>query len=314
MIRHPTAIYKLRHQTGAAVTAQTHRLTATMIQDDDMAPDIDLQTATSNRGGGYGETQSFVGDDDQEGETAPPFAERLNLPTTVPNRGRRRSAFGLNQPLNASGNASLLDALVSGSATHEDKTVKKYRQLKQRLDGYNGEDNDSVFYTRHLVDVAKTLVRNGTYPNLNKAIKKTMGWSQADIDMYINAGKITKPTQVLYLNELRADERGDYEVTGGNPLMQGHPPQPYSTTDEFSKFSGKGFAIYVMSPTGEFYSASHKVGLFHHSSFLGGDEIGGAGEWKIEDGILKSITNKSGHYEPGQISWYRCSFSLSDVV
>jgi hypothetical protein len=39
-------------------------------------------------------------------------------------------------------------------------------------------------------------------------------------------------------------------------------------------------------------------GLFHHSSFLGGAPVLGAGEWQVRTGLLRLITAKSGHYQP----------------
>jgi hypothetical protein len=68
----------------------------------------------------------------------------------------------------------------------------------------------------------------------------------------------------------------------------------------FSKFLGKGFGIYAMDGSGTFYADAHRVGLFHHSSFTQGGEVAGAGELKVQDGSLKHISNKSGHYQPGR--------------
>jgi hypothetical protein len=65
-----------------------------------------------------------------------------------------------------------------------------------------------------------------------------------------------------------------------------------------SKFMGRGFAIYVMDKGGRIFAAMHKVGIFHHSSFLAGGSVAGAGEIKVDHGTIKSITNKSGHYRP----------------
>ena len=74
----------------------------------------------------------------------------------------------------------------------------------------------------------------------------------------------------------------------------------YDTSHMYSKFKGDGFGIYVMGRDGKFYSNSHKIGLFHHSSFLSGGDVAGAGEMKVTGGNLEWITNKSGHYFPGE--------------
>jgi len=102
-------------------------------------------------------------------------------------------------------------------------------------------------------------------------------------------------TQVKYLGTDEA--RDEFELKVGGSVTQGG--QPYDTSAMYSKFKGDGFAIYVMGQDGRFYSTSHKIGLFHHSSFLGGGAVAGAGEIKVVGGTIQYITNKSGHYWPG---------------
>ncbi|WP_128330261.1 hypothetical protein [Apibacter sp. HY039] len=54
-----------------------------------------------------------------------------------------------------------------------------------------------------------------------------------------------------------------------------------------------------MSKKGNIYiSKYNEVGKFHHSSLVAGEEVAAAGEIIIENGIIKMITNKSGHYLP----------------
>ncbi|MCD9020873.1 hypothetical protein [Cohnella silvisoli] len=38
---------------------------------------------------------------------------------------------------------------------------------------------------------------------------------------------------------------------------------------------------------------------FHHSSFLGGEEVAGAGEMQVRDGQVELVSDTSGHYRPG---------------
>ncbi|KFF28053.1 hypothetical protein [Chryseobacterium vrystaatense] len=58
-------------------------------------------------------------------------------------------------------------------------------------------------------------------------------------------------------------------------------------------------AIFVMSENGKIYvSKNYGYGEFHHSSFLSGKPISAGGEIYIERGIIKEITNDSGHYTP----------------
>ena len=124
-------------------------------------------------------------------------------------------------------------------------------------------------------------------------------------------------TKVKYIQT--AEARKEFELEIGGSLKQGG--EAYDTSKMYSKFMGDGFGIFVMSADGRFYSTSHKIGLFHHSSFLAGGAVAGAGEMKVEGGTLKYITNKSGHYWPGDrelvqtlMALKRASVDVSAVV
>lgn len=60
---------------------------------------------------------------------------------------------------------------------------------------------------------------------------------------------------------------------------------------------GRG-AIFVMDCHGSIYiSLFHRRGEFHHSSFLAGAPVAAAGEVEVENGVIQSISNRSGHYQ-----------------
>jgi hypothetical protein len=61
---------------------------------------------------------------------------------------------------------------------------------------------------------------------------------------------------------------------------------------------GDRIAIYVLSDDDVFYTHSAKLHRFHHTSFVKGDAIKAAGEWRVESGQLKWISSASGHYKP----------------
>ncbi|MCP4346294.1 MAG: hypothetical protein GY795_12305, partial [Desulfobacterales bacterium] len=66
-----------------------------------------------------------------------------------------------------------------------------------------------------------------------------------------------------------------------------------------SVFTGEGMAIYAMDDMGNIYVSNYHVsGKFHHSSFLSGRPVAAAGQISVENGIIKTITRKSGHYRP----------------
>jgi hypothetical protein len=133
-------------------------------------------------------------------------------------------------------------------------------------------------------------------------MRKDFGWSQDDCDKYLpKAANIADPNNPdrPRVAELKTDaERGDYELKFEGGVKQGASIEAYDTGALFSKFMGAGWAIYVMDSSGRFFAAQHKVGLFHHSSFLAGGNVAGAGEIKIVGGVVRAISNKSGHYQP----------------
>ena len=91
---------------------------------------------------------------------------------------------------------------------------------------------------------------------------------------------------------------GKKELLDTTKIPGGNKPPFYGDTPQ-SAFSGKGHAIFVMDPKGNIYVGRHDVGKFHHSSFLGGKPVGGAGEMVVRNGVLEKVTTKSGHYQPG---------------
>ena len=130
------------------------------------------------------------------------------------------------------------------------------------------------------------------------------------IDARLSGAPTDFPTPLLKDSEERVkylkttEQRNQYRfgVDGEGRLMRGpDQQQPFDTSEFETHFSGKGWAIYVMDPDGKMYAHNHKVGRFHHSSFLAGSEAAGAGEIKVENGVIKVISNKSGHYQPSPI-------------
>lgn len=90
----------------------------------------------------------------------------------------------------------------------------------------------------------------------------------------------------LYRHDPPAHARG----AGAVPLCR------FSTRTLSTLFSGAGYAIWVCSPDGIFYSDSHVLNRFHHSSFLAGGRVLAGGEWVVDDGLIQLITHKTGHY------------------
>ncbi|WP_404308637.1 calmodulin-binding protein [Neorhodopirellula lusitana] len=106
-------------------------------------------------------------------------------------------------------------------------------------------------------------------------------------------------------NSYRVDHQSGLLCQGGKPI---------GTDKMRTAASGIGWGIFVLSPSDVFYTGSHSVGQFHHSSFLQGHAVKGAGEWMIDNGILKIITAKSGHYRPQKQHFVNCLMVLRPLL
>jgi len=62
--------------------------------------------------------------------------------------------------------------------------------------------------------------------------------------------------------------------------------------------SGRGWGIFVVDLQGDLYIHKHVEGKWHHSTFLSGGAVQSAGEIVVDNGHIKVITAKSGHYMP----------------
>lgn len=101
------------------------------------------------------------------------------------------------------------------------------------------------------------------------------------------------PEEVTYLSKQK--KRNQYMLLpkDGRLYQSG---KLFDTTGMETAASGSGYAIFVVSTAGAFYSDSHVIGKFHHSTFLAGGAVRAAGEIKVKQGVLRKITRKTGHY------------------
>ena len=82
----------------------------------------------------------------------------------------------------------------------------------------------------------------------------------------------------------------------GSPGTGSIPLQRFTTWGLQTAHSGRNYAIWVCGANGIFYTNSHAVSKFHHSSFLAGQRVLAAGEWVITAGKLLLISHKTGHH------------------
>jgi len=116
---------------------------------------------------------------------------------------------------------------------------------------------------------------------------------------------------VVYDHTAEAKELTRLRFGGGMIYTDDACKVAFDTTESVTQFGGPGWAIYVMSPTGNLHASPHSVGHRHHSSLLAGAEVAGAGEIKVLGGKLVHISNKSGHYAPGAAHLLQALFLLN---
>lgn len=103
-------------------------------------------------------------------------------------------------------------------------------------------------------------------------------------------------TPVEYLS---TTERAQYALTFVSSAIRDASGNLFDTGDAATVHSSSGRAIFVMDENGEFYASKYQmVGDFHHSSLVAGAAVAAAGELEVDNGALKTISDKSGHYRP----------------
>lgn len=103
-------------------------------------------------------------------------------------------------------------------------------------------------------------------------------------------------SKVKYLTEA---ERLEYELAIVDGKLFTKNGKPFDTTFGGTLKQVEGKAIFVMDKEGRiFASNNYPRGVFHHSSFFGGEAVAAAGEIKVTKGVIELVTKQSGHYQP----------------
>jgi hypothetical protein len=67
--------------------------------------------------------------------------------------------------------------------------------------------------------------------------------------------------------------------------------------------TGTKAAIFAADASGNLYASNqNKVFLFHHSTLMAGQPVVAAGEMQVTAGVISSVTNCSGHYQPATLT------------
>src|SRR5215218_5624405 len=251
-----------------------------------------------------------------DGYAAQPVEEAPAAPAAVKYTAAELRASGSAHPLAASVQGLPVEAQADEVSFSEDlaapppikytKLAKTNTDVMEEYDSADFLNNKLLAHNALAVDirrhglVAKSKSLDAIMADralVKMGLKRVWGWTDEDIAKYFDFGtNRAKQSKVTFIRD-EADLK-KFVVHAGASMTYGDPPQPFDTGPMVSKASGPGFAIFVMDGAGNIYAGQHRVGLFHHSSFLAGRDVTAAGEQKVSAGKLEVKTSKSGHYTP----------------
>jgi hypothetical protein len=173
--------------------------------------------------------------------------------------------------IEAAGKAGLFDAL------------KAFFRKALRVGGTDAADDAAT-------DVAKDAPKDLPEISITKSLRDDFKGEE------VPGNTIWRGSAVKYLDE---SERDAYKLTVQDGKLYDSDGNLFDTSAGRSVHSQDPRAIFVMDEDGNIYaSTEHSVGQFHHSSFLAGGDVAGAGELKVSNGELQLISDQSGHYWP----------------
>jgi hypothetical protein len=102
-----------------------------------------------------------------------------------------------------------------------------------------------------------------------------------------------------FVSYLTDSERAQFKLSVRDGKLYDAAGNLFDTQEGGSLWSNDGRAIFVVDQDGNLYASNfQQAGFFHHSSFMAGEDIAGAGELRVVDGKLEVISDNSGHYKP----------------
>ena len=142
-----------------------------------------------------------------------------------------------------------------------------------------------------LTDVAKLADNSGGAVNF-----ATKAMNPRYVGEHLPGNSVWPGRTVEYLDDAG---RARLKLTIDNGLLRDAEGELFDTTTSMIHTGMTGRSIFVMDEEGNLYaSLEQSVGRFHHSSMLAGRPVAGAGELEVHEGVLRLITNNSGHYAP----------------
>ncbi len=185
-------------------------------------------------------------------------------------------------------------------------TAEKRKIVAEKLLGllsYNREPLASPLGQYRRLDIGYVLEyadpQHRAATNELKTLFEEWKSDKEDISFWDWLEKHAKGQDLNRVDYLDDKERAAREVISvGGQLRWAQSNEEVHTEKNETTKNGQGWAAFVISPDDKLYVASHLPEKFHHSSFLSGAPVKGAGELVICKGQMRVFTPKSGHYKP----------------
>ena len=104
-------------------------------------------------------------------------------------------------------------------------------------------------------------------------------------------GKMSSASDGSKLDTIGAERPAAIGAKGDRHIFAMDGEGQFHTTDAIKENKQRGQAAAA--------SGASQQDRFHHSSFLAGQDVAGAGEMQVRDGQVELVSDTSGHYQPG---------------
>lgn len=179
----------------------------------------------------------------------------------------------------------------TGLNTQRNETGSNFQTLAKETFSYSDRNtleiiNPATAFTHEKISTVKPF-------GFEVATIPMIDWYQGE---HLPGNHLWPDKHVKYLDE---KEREEYRLQIKDGKLYDSKGKPFDTKEGVTVHSGKNHAIFTMDPAGNLYASNyHGQGKFQHSSFVAGGPTASAGEIVVDNGVLKTISNRCGHYKP----------------
>jgi hypothetical protein len=248
------------------------------------------------------EAKGKLADDKAKAEEASPKVAAgdkgsRELPLSRMVRLAANKHFSKDYPLTTDSKFAIFSRTIVGAETLSSKVKKALKKFAFLHRGASASDSRAIILKQGYWQEALL----PTHPYGPDVEDYFGAWSMSkritcSFEDWINlkAPHLRPSTSVAYLSDAERIEF-EVEIHGGKVISHGSPLDSL----KYATSSKEPYAIYVISCDNKMYIGPYDTARFHHSSFLSGAPVIGAGQIQTAaDGSILVISSKSGHYKP----------------